>query len=119
MRSKTASRTASRPATITSAGPPRPSSSWGLASPVAKAAQSLLKAGLITAVASDAHRGSEWRPVTALEAARAKLAATGDPAAAAQLFEAAPAAILGGGPLPYLPEVAPERGKSSRLPWRR
>jgi protein-tyrosine phosphatase len=87
-------------------------------SPIAKAAQTFCRAGLITAVASDGHRGVNWRPITALADAREAISTLAAPEAVDQLLEAAPAAILAGERLPYVmrAEGAERRVK---LPWRR
>jgi protein-tyrosine phosphatase len=84
----------------------------------AKAAQAFCKAGLITAVASDAHRGLEWRPITGLADARAAIAGLVGPAAVDQFLETTPAAIIAGRPLPPVSRAEPAAGRM-KLPWRR
>jgi protein-tyrosine phosphatase len=88
-------------------------------SPIAKAAQAFCRAGLITAVASDSHRGLEWRPITVLADAREAIATLAGPAAVEQLLETAPAAILAGEPLPWIERDTEGAGGRLKLPWRR
>ena len=93
---------------ITSSSLQRPTRSSGSAT----LAHGLVREGLCSAIASDAHSPGPWRPP---ELARGVLAAarTAGPARAEWLVTDAPAAILAGDPLPPLPSEAPTpRGRS-------
>jgi protein-tyrosine phosphatase len=86
-------------------------------SPIAKAAQSFCRAGLVTVVASDAHRGLSWRPITALAGAREAIATLTAPDNVDRLLQSGPAAILAGERLaPVMRSEGDER--RLKLPWR-
>jgi protein-tyrosine phosphatase len=78
----------------------------------ASLAHALVRSGLATVVASDAHSPGPWRPP---ELGRAVVAAAriADPSRAEWLVQDAPEAILAGAPLPPLPSAAPTpRGRT-------
>jgi protein-tyrosine phosphatase len=66
-------------------------------------AEQLCREGLVNVIASDGHRGTSWRPVTALPVAvRAAARLVGEPRAQWMASEA-PGAIIEGRPLPSAP----------------
>lgn len=68
-------------------------------------AERLCRDGLAQVVASDGHRGREWRPVDRLAPAVEVLSGLVGPDRARWMARTAPAAILDGAPLPPAPEV--------------
>ena len=70
-------------------------------------------------MASDAHRGVKWRPITALADAREAIATLAAPEAVEQVLQVAPAAILAGERLPYVTRADAGGERRVRLPWRR
>ena len=74
---------------------------------VGRLAERLARAGLVTALASDSHRASRWRPLTDLPAASDPLIALVGPARGEWMTETAPTAILDGTDLPAAPPVEP------------
>jgi protein-tyrosine phosphatase len=75
----------------------------------------LCRDGLAQVVASDGHRGSEWRPVGRLSRAAAALSRLVGSDYAAWMLTAAPAAILDGEPLPPAPRAQLNTGFWGRL----
>jgi protein-tyrosine phosphatase len=69
----------------------------------------LCRAGIAHVMASDAHRGTEWRPVGALAAGAAALASLVGEARADWMTRSAPGAIVAGDPLPEPPPVVKPR----------
>jgi protein-tyrosine phosphatase len=84
------------------------------ASPSGRLARHLLTEGLAHAIASDGHRGTHWRPVTALAPGVEAAAALVGPERAAWMASAAPRAIIEGAPVPEAPPVV-KAGKRRRL----
>jgi protein-tyrosine phosphatase len=72
----------------------------------ARLAEHLCREGLAQTIASDAHRGAGWRPVTALKPAVAAVTRLVGRERGEWLARAAPEAIIGGEELPEAPEVA-------------
>ncbi len=70
-------------------------------------AERLCREGLAHVLAGDAHRGSEWRPVTVLSQAATALAELVGPERARWLTQDGPAAIVLGEPLGNAPTVEP------------
>ncbi|HET9073439.1 MAG TPA: CpsB/CapC family capsule biosynthesis tyrosine phosphatase [Solirubrobacteraceae bacterium] len=68
-------------------------------SETARAAQAFVRAGLVTAIASDGHRGAERRPITVLADAAPALEELAPAGSVIQLTRDGPAAILSGEPL--------------------
>jgi protein-tyrosine phosphatase len=75
------------------------------ASPPRRAARRLCVDGLAHVLASDGHRGAQWRPVTVLEAGAAAAADLVGEERASWMTRAAPAAVLDGTELPVAPPV--------------
>lgn len=90
-----------------------------LKSPIAKAAETFGKAGLITAVASDGHRGVSWRPITGLADAREAITELAGPGAVQRFTETGPAAILAGERLAYVTRADTAEQRRLKFPWRR
>ena len=79
---------------------------------VRQLSERMCRDGLAHAIASDGHRGHDWRPVTALAEGLEALTALVGHERAAWMTRAAPAAILRGEPLPpRLPAVEPPPGR--------
>jgi protein-tyrosine phosphatase len=82
---------------------------------VKSSARELLTGGLAHAIASDAHRGDTWRPITRLpEAVRAAAELVGADRAE-WMAKAAPMAIIDGGELPDPPAAAARARPRRRL----
>ena len=81
--------------------------------PPGRLAERLTRKGLAHVIASDGHRGQDWRPVTALARAVEAAERVIGPERAAWMASAAPGAIVNGDPLP----PAPPAGQPSRRPW--
>lgn len=82
-------------------------------SPRRRLAEHLCTEGLAHVIASDAHRGHEWRPVTVLPEGVAALSTLVGPDRAQWMAEAAPAAVVTGTALARAPEV--QRGRRGLL----
>ena len=76
--------------------------------------------GLVQVIASDGHRGADWRPVTALARTAESLAALVGPERAAWLTAGAPSAVLQGESLPEPPPIVTDRRPAlvRRIRWR-
>jgi protein-tyrosine phosphatase len=72
-------------------------------SPAGRSARLLFDRRLVTAVASDAHRGFSWRPITQLADARTALASRAGEPLADWVISSAPAALVAGAELPPAP----------------
>lgn len=79
--------------------------------------QRLCERGLVQVIASDGHRGEEWRPVGVLADAVAAAAELVGDERALWMASAAPLAIIEGRPLPAAPEAVARRRRGWR-PWR-
>jgi protein-tyrosine phosphatase len=86
----------------------------GSGSRIRRFARQLCSQGLAHELASDAHRGSGWRPIGRLAQARELLDELVGPARAEWMASAVPAAILQGSPLPTEPPVAPSAPERPR-----
>jgi protein-tyrosine phosphatase len=84
-------------------------------SPAGRMAAWLCTEGLAQVVASDGHRASSWRPVTAVGEAASALARLVGEARAQWMTAAVPAAIISSEPLPEAPAIRERRGL---WPWR-
>lgn len=82
---------------------------------IRKLAERLCREGLAHVIASDGHRGEEWRPVRRLAAGFEALSGLVGGERAAWMAREVPAAILDGQPLPPEPEVRPSGGLLHRL----
>lgn len=89
----------------------------GRGSASGKLAAYLCRQGLADVIASDGHRATAWRPITALAAAVPAAAKLVGAERARWLVSQAPAAIVDGRPLPPPPALAPPRGGRPR--WSR
>jgi protein-tyrosine phosphatase len=85
--------------------------------PAAKLARNLCASGLASVVASDGHRGQQWRPVTELGQAREALSKLVDGVATETMLESTPARILAGEPLGQSAAAPPPPQRRSW--WRR
>jgi protein-tyrosine phosphatase len=85
-------------------------------SPLRKLAERLCLESMAHVVASDGHRGHEWRPVERLSRGVEALSGLVGPDRARWMASEVPAAVLDGAPLPPAPEVQRRRGLLSR--WR-
>lgn len=74
----------------------------------------ICREGLADVIASDGHRGRSWRPVGSLAGGVEAAAQLVGPARAHWMASAAPAAVIGGVPLPPAPEIE----RQAREPWR-
>lgn len=80
----------------------------------AKLAGRLFKSGLVSVIASDGHRAAEWRPVTRLADAAARIRGSANPCLADALMHDMPRAILSGAGLPPVPGRRPTISESLR-----
>jgi protein-tyrosine phosphatase len=74
-------------------------------------ARKLLREGLATAIASDGHRATSWRPVTRLAQAIEAVAELVGEERALWLARDAPAAVVSGGELPQAPPISNQRSR--------
>ncbi|HET9718551.1 MAG TPA: CpsB/CapC family capsule biosynthesis tyrosine phosphatase [Solirubrobacteraceae bacterium] len=84
--------------------------------PLRKLAERLCVDGTAHVIASDGHRGRDWRPVDRLPRAVEALGELVGPERARWMAAEVPAAVLDGDPLPGAPEIRRRRGLLAR--WR-
>jgi len=85
----------------------------------AKLARGLVKSGIASVVASDGHRGAEYRPIGRLADARRELETLQTDSVVEGLVSATPAAILAGAALPAKPRMPDGTRPPRRGLWRR
>jgi protein-tyrosine phosphatase len=79
-----------------------------------KLARQLVKSGMASVVASDGHRGSEYRPISRLAEAQTPLGRLQTQERAEALVSATPAAVLAGERLPVAPQLPRAEAKPRR-----